>query len=107
MAFRQHCHTYGDKGDASALSPNELFVVIIKAVAVWLLVDGLVYLPFTVAELLLYTQNWPPVSTIAQTLATPAIPIAIGICLFFGTGWFAQLAFSEASDEDANEDAQS
>ena len=73
IAFRndEFLERDADKNDARTITPKELLVVVIKALAVWSMINGVRYLPFAAAELHLYSRSWPSIYAIAQTLAYP------------------------------------
>jgi hypothetical protein len=82
------------------LSREQFFMVIVKALGVWIVIDGLIQLPTTFTRLSQYSPKLFSVGLLFETLAEPLVPLGIGVWLFLGASWFARLAFSERTSPD-------
>jgi hypothetical protein len=78
----------------------ELFVVIQKTIGLWIVVDGVAQLLQALSNIPYYLENPTVPFSFVDTFGLCTVMLAVGICLFFATNFFARLAYSEESSEE-------
>lgn len=86
---------HGESNIRRPSETSELFVVILKAIGIWVFVNGSVHLPSQISRFSHYREPKSVFIVMLETFAFSLIQIFIGCCMFFGTNWFVRMAWPE------------
>jgi hypothetical protein len=89
----------------SRTGQQALFAVIVKALGVFVTVNGLTKLPHTITQASFVSSNPDALKIYAQLFAIPVMSILLGALCFFATNFFTNLAFSKPKALSADESA--